>query len=87
MKEFIEKQLILPSQEFWDLVYEAKKYQKMNQQAKQIMEQRAKEIYDYYSADELAVIEEVLEKFIEHPTKPGYKRQDIEYFLKLLNNE
>lgn len=59
----------------------------MNQKAKQIIEERTKQVYDYYSADELAVIEEVLEKFIEHPTKPGYKRKDIEYFIKLLNNE
>lgn len=27
----------------------------------------------------------LLSEFIEHPTKPGYKRKDIEYFIKLLN--
>lgn len=32
-------------------------------------------------------IKSLLKEFLEHPTKPGYKRQDIEYFLKLMEND
>jgi hypothetical protein len=37
----------------------------------------------------LAKIEvfQLLSLFIEHPTKPGYKRKDIQLFIKLMNNE
>lgn len=67
----------------------------MNQRAKQIIENR------FYNFNQLwrnlkfgknegmekSDLIRLLEHFVEHPTKPGYKRQDIEYFLKLLNNE
>ena len=68
----------------------------MNQKAKQItskqiIEHRFNAIKNlsFLNNDPLLLknIGHILEMFIEHPTKPGYKRKDIEYFLKLLNNE
>lgn len=34
----------------------------------------------------IPIIKEILSMFIEHPTKPGYKRKDIIYFLNKLND-
>lgn len=59
----------------------------MNQKAKQIIEERVKIIKQIYRDIAIEAIVDVLKEFIEHPTKPGYKRKDIEYFIKLLNNE
>ena len=59
----------------------------MNPQAKQIIEERAKLCNDFGTKGEKKAILEFMEMFIEHPTKPGYKRKDIEYFIKLITNE
>lgn len=67
----------------------------MNPQAKQIIENR------FYNFNQKFVLKKfgkskalekedlinLLQLFIEHPTKPKYKRKDIEYFIKLINNE
>lgn len=66
----------------------------MNTQAKQIIESR------FYNFNQLwknlkfspkkgmekSDVIRLLYEFIEHPTKPGYKRKDIEYFIKLIEN-
>lgn len=59
----------------------------MNTQSKQIIEERLKKLQKSYSKHELDNFSIVLKQFIEHPTKPGYKRKDIEYFIKLIEND
>jgi hypothetical protein len=58
----------------------------MTQQAKQIIEERVRLTKQIYSNITIEAIVDVLNEFTEHPTKPGYKRQDIEYFIKLIED-
>lgn len=52
---------------------------------KEIIQNRAKEFLNSNTLNDIITFKEILKEFIEHPTKPGYKRNDIIYFIKIID--